>query len=991
MNDEDIDQLGEIDPDINLLNEVVPLETCKYYTVEDLNDLEIISESCKFLNYNVRSFHANGDKLISMLNNLKFDFDCIVLSETWNTANNIDLCNIHGYESFHTFRPEGHIYSMSGGISVFCKNSSIRQPAKNETLSICNANIETSVVDVLYGRVKLTIVAVYRPPQGCKLEFIRELDHILSMVNTYSNKMIFLGDQNLNLLDIEDSRVHDYASMLYTKSLVPLINRPTRLSNDNNISDTILDHIWTNHFDIASCGVVDYDVTDHLPTFCNLNFINPNIDDEKIRIQSRPYSDANLLKLCSELDNVDWDGILPYGDPNRCCDIFSEKLDYLYTKCFPLKVKYVSNKRLKNRWLTQDIKRLINAKSEACKKRRMGIITRAENNVIKNRINSQVKYAKNKYYSDSFQIYRKNMKKSWSILQELMGRKKSKTEIITILDNDVEQTCPQNITEIFANFFSTIGSNLDLSLENNELSPLSYIDRNPHTFRLFYATSDEVLQTISKLKITRTNIDRIPVKLFKNVKHSICSPLMKIINSSFEYATFPQSLKVAKITPIFKKGNPKLCSNYRPISSLPFLSKIYERLMANRILSFFQKHSLFSEKQFGFLKKKSTKDALYDFSENIYDALNARKNNISVLIDLKSAFDTVNHSILLSKLEMYGIRGHGLKWIESYLQNRKFYVGINDIHSSTQTVNIGIPQGSILGPIFFIIYNNDLPLVSSKLSTTLFADDTNFSISNDNYREMISVLNQELGKVYDWTISNRLTINTSKTELLIFTNLQNLHFNDEVVLNGTTLQYVDNARFLGVIVDKKMNFKLHIQTINNKISKSCGIFYKIKGNMPTSTRLMYYNSFILPYLTFNIIHWGNTNETHLNPLYLTQKRIVRNLGDAGYSDHTTPLFFRFKILKLHDLYKYYAALYTFEEMMNGKYKRQHCVNTRHVDIATPKFQRLSRTQQSISYSGPTIYNTLPPYIRKISSLNKFKLELREYLLKQYAPYESHTG
>ena len=151
---------------------------------------------------------------------------------------------------------------------------------------------------------------------------------------------------------------------------------------------------------------------------------------------------------------------------------------------------------------------------------------------------------------------------------------------------------------------------------------------------------------------------------------------------------------------VFKKGDQKLCSNYRPISSLHYLSKIYERLFANRILSFFNKHSLFSEHQFGFLKNRSTSDALFDFSENIYDALNSKESNISILIDLKSAFDTVNHSILLSKLEMYGIRGHGLNWIKSYLQDRKFFVGLKNIRSETQTVNIGIPQGSILGPIF---------------------------------------------------------------------------------------------------------------------------------------------------------------------------------------------------------------------------------------------------------------------------------------------------
>ena len=248
-------------------------------------------------------------------------------------------------------------------------------------------------------------------------------------------------------------------------------------------------------------------------------------------------------------------------------------------------------------------------------------------------------------------------------------------------------------------------------------------------------------------------------------------------------------MKKARITPIYKKGDTKLCSSYRPISSLPFLSKIYERLMANRIISFFNKHSLFSDKQYGFLKGRSTQDALHSFAERIYDALDSRMHNISILIDLKSAFDTVNHSILLSKLELYGIRGHPLNWVRSYLSDRKFFVSLAGSSSSDKTVNIGIPQGSILGPLFFIIYNNELPKVSNHLSTTLFADDTNFSISNSSYENMIPILNEELDKIKKWTAANRLTINTSKTELLMFTNKQLVLDNMEVVLDGISIEF----------------------------------------------------------------------------------------------------------------------------------------------------------------------------------------------------------
>ena len=977
----------DIDPDANLLDHVIPHDMCKHYSLCDLEKMNEIRDDFSIVNYNVRSFHSNGNAFIGAINAFDLRFDCIVLTETWNTDDNCVLCNIPGYTSFHTYRPKNHLYSSSGGVSILCNDVTINHKTFNSDLSICDANIETCVLDLFFGKRTITIVAVYRPPQGCKQQFLTELERILDLVNINSNQIILLGDINLNLLLSDEPRICDYMSMLYSKSMFSLIDKPTRYPPDlsSTVRPSLLDHIWTNYYNVLNCGLIDYDKSDHLPVYCVLKISSFTCNYDKIKIESRPFSEENLTKLTNALNNTNWDEILDYDDPENSIDIFSNKLNSLYVKFFPLKVKHVSDKRLKNKWITREVKVLINKKSDACKKMRNGDISRKQNNRIKNDVNQLVNKAKHDYFINSLKAYQNNMKKSWKIVHDLMGKKKSKHEIMKILDDNNEIEDSKEIVNKFADFFSNVGLNLDNNLAHNDNSPLSYIDRNPHSFYLFNVTVDECLKIISKLKLTRTSMNHIPISIFKNIKELIAPTLTKLINSSFHRGIFPNSMKKARVTPIFKKGDSKLCSNYRPISSLPFLSKIYERLMANRIVSFFNKHSLFSEKQYGFLKGRSTQDALLNFAENIYDALNAKSFNISVLIDLKSAFDTVNHSILLSKLELYGIRGHPLNWFKSYLSDRKFSVSLSGSSSPDKTVNIGIPQGSILGPLLFIIYNNELPKVSKVLSTTLFADDTNFSISSNSYDNLVYTLNEELDKIENWTVANRLTINTSKTELLMFTNRQFI-FNDvNVVLGGVSLEFSDHARFLGVIVDDKMSFKLHIQNINEKVSKHAGILYRIRNNLPLFARMRYYNSFIMPYLTYNIIHWGNTNDTHLEPLFLTQKRIVRSIVGAQYLDSSTPLFHRLKILKLKDLFKFHAALDTYKKLKNGHYDITHNINTRNIHLAQPKYHRLTRTQQSITFCGPTIWNSLPSYIQNTSTLPLLKDRLKEFLLDQYSP------
>ena len=234
---------------------------------------------------------------------------------------------------------------------------------------------------------------------------------------------------------------------------------------------------------------------------------------------------------------------------------------------------------------------------------------------------------------------------------------------------------------------------------------------------------------------------------------------------------YPNDLKIARIVPIYKKkGEVTDPDNYRPISCLPYLGKIFEKCLASRLISFCNKFSLISSSQFGFQSNKSTGDALIHLTEIIYRSLNNKEYNATILIDLKKAFDSVSHKLLLKKLEYYGVRGIPLKLFESYLSNRRCYTELGSYRSREGIISSGVPQGSIISPVCFLLFINNLPKFSSRFDTTLFADDTTLSISDSNYVNMIQTANSELTNLTDWIKANELCINIDKTEILLFSN-----------------------------------------------------------------------------------------------------------------------------------------------------------------------------------------------------------------------------
>ena len=971
----------DIDPDDNILNmlyggEGVESDRSMYYTIDKYNESFCDSSLFKIFHANIRSLNANGDSFFSFLGSLHDMPEIFCLSETWLSENTMGLYSCKGYSSFHTVGPGN---GRGRGVSVFVDDrmSAVRLPE----LSVSNDTIETCAVKVTYNTLNIIVICIYRPHSDSIPNFTSSLCEILSNSLLSQQKIFLLGDFNVNLLSDENNNIL-FKTELQSLAFASLISKPTRFPPDNSSSlPSLLDHIWTNSMFNCSSGIVLTDVSDHSPIF--VNFKPACHLNEKIEIKFRYFSEENIDKFVAAISNIDWNDIL-VDDINVSMDKFDKVVNDIYCSNFPVKTKTISVKRLMKPWLTSGILHSIRKKSKYFKLLKLGIINESTYKCYKNRLTNVVRHAKENYYRHLFVNNKKNSKRIWSTFKDLLGKHRKRESLHRIVMGDNVLNSDVDISEAFNNFFSSVGYDLDqnlpLSTENHETFMPS---RSSHTFFIKPTTPEEVSELILKLKRKRSDINVLPVSLLVQIRHLLCVPLSRLINLSFTSGVFPDCLKNAKIIPIHKSGPRDILKNFRPISILPTYSKLFEKSMSLRLVSFLDKFNIISPNQFGFQKGKTTTQAILNFISNIYESFNKRRFSIGIFLDFKSAFDTVNHNILISKLDRYGIRGIAGNWFSSYLANRMQRVCINSVFSSFKAVTTGVPQGSILGPLLFIIYINDLPSVSNKFHTTLFADDSSLILSHNNHENLILTANLELEKIYKWTLCNRLSLNLDKTVSMLFTYRRTDVSNSPILINNICVPSVSNHKFLGIILDPKLKFDAHVDLVISKASKSVGLFYKTQSYLSQDLLILLYNSLIYPYFLYANAIWGGTFPTHLEPILLLQKRLIRIITKESYLAHTPPLFHKTKILRISDVHKFVIAQMGFHSDLVSNHLPIHSYSTRNSHLLRPEFQRLKICQNSISYELPSLWNSLPNHLKQIDKFNRFKFELKEYLISSY--------
>jgi len=453
----------------------------------------------------------------------------------------------------------------------------------------------------------------------------------------------------------------------------------------------------------------------------------------------------------------------------------------------------------------------------------------------------------------------------------------------------------------------------------------------------------------------------------------------------------------AKVIPLFKKGCPETVSNYRPISLLSVFSKITEKLMYKRLYHFLNVHEILYNLQFGFRASHSINHALVSLTESIKNSLDNKHFGCGIFIDLQKAFDTVNHQTLLNKLNHYGIRGKALAWFSSYLSNRTQCVSVNGHISSHLKVTCGVPQGSVLGPLLFLIYINDLPKSSKKVSFYLFADDTNIYFESENLSQLEKVVNNELKHIKKWLDVNKLALNVDKTNFIIFHSRQHsLSKSVNIKIGKEHVKQAKYVKFLGLLLDENLSWRYHLSELRKKLARTSGIFLKIRHLLPTSVLVSLYYSLFASFLQYGIIVWGLTHDTFIKPIYILQKNVLKAITFKNSSSPSTPIFYDLKILKLYDLFhlKLLTLVYECMNLISPIFFHNffdnltsvHQYNTRQAckgDIFMTQKNTLQYGLRFIKYAGAKSWNEIPAIIKQSRSVVIFCRELKQHFSTKY--------
>ena len=979
----------------------------KYYTANEFISSKIRKDIFSIFHLNIASLDCHIDDLKALLALLDHPFNIIGITETKiressEPATNISLDN-YFFENTPTL-------THFGGAALYIRKGQdyiLRPDLSKSVLSVAE-NIFIEIT--LENAKKMLVGCFYRHHTSIKLFVDDFLLDILNKVRLEKNKICsIMGDFNIDLLKIDEHDDTNYFyNILSTYGFRPLILQPTRITSS---SATLIDNIFINDMSVESVGGnISTSISDHFPQFCSFD-VKAKKQHNKGPKFGRSYKNFNDDEFQNELKVINWDRLFKDKNIDEQVSIFLGKINGLLDEMAPVRRLTKKEINLKqNPWITRGILKSMRSRDKLYKdfvKERD--ITKKNNlhtayKILRNQIITLIRRSRNSYYASYFEEHKTNAKKTWEGIRKVINvSKKNKTMPAKLVKNNADIEGEKNMAGAYNEFFVNIGNMVEQKIPISDKHFSSYLG-NSASNSIFLKSVDnkEVLDMLNHLNSSKScGPNSIPSNLLKTHALHFVEPIKFVINKSLVEGKFPDLLKIAEVCPIYKKGDKSKCENYRPISLLSNLSKLFERAMHTRLYEFLENSNALYNLQFGFRKNFSTNHALLSIVEEIRKNLDDRTFSCGVFVDLEKAFDTVNHAILIKKLDFYGVRGPANSWFLSYLSNRNQMVRLNEAISPPLKITCGVPQGSILGPLLFLIYINDMNKSVKYCRVHHFADDTNLLYSHKNPKLLRKHMNEDLKSLFNWLCANRLSLNVSKTEFIIFRPPRtNVGQRITLSLNRNTIFESTKIKYLGVIMDSKLSWKHHIFELRKKLNRAVGMIYKLKnvGCDQQILRSLYYSLF-QSHLTYGLCVWGTAHYGYIHNLFLTQKRAIRAIAGLDFNESTKVAFCNLQILKVHDLFKFQYASLMWDQDHN---LLPDCLNKIFVRVAdTHSYETRSSAANKLSinakintkthgetllqYQGPKILNDLKDlkFYGASKTKKSFQAKYKKYIFSMY--------